>query len=355
MQSISGMPRPQPVQADKPNWTKYLVLLLILALLVWAGSRFFKKEEPVQENDDVNVVDLTDQDDDEEEVEESGDDNQGNNNVTTDMSEFSTGRQSVGSESNTSEYTLLGVTDTSNSGFHRFTFEISGKSGATEVPYVIADYRSALGAIRVDLNGMTTDNSGIGYQQARDVNKDGVIRLYHNVSSDQTEELYDVGVVASTPFYLYVNEISTGRWLVTLDVKYPGASEVEIDGGSGDFSKDEQMVSGAGSSDGARVTSYSYNTSGGVLSLVFTVTGSSSKPVPSASAKYDGDLLTLNFPSLVSDTIAKDGADVTLPGGIKMLASMSGGSSTYTFDGASKEFRLKATTSPNQIVLEIRL
>src|SRR5690606_1489590 len=109
------------------------------------------------------------------------DDSQDDSGVTTDMSEFSTDRQSVGSESNTGEYTLLGVTDSSNVGFHRFTFEISGKNEATESPHIIADYRASLGAIRLDLNGMTTDNSGIGYQQAKDINKDGVIRLYHNV------------------------------------------------------------------------------------------------------------------------------------------------------------------------------
>lgn len=354
MQSVSGvtgLPRPQVVQPSKPKIGSYLLLLLILALAIWGGSKLFGKEEKIEEkNEDekVEVIDLTDEEDDDSKVVEEED-------VTTDFSEFSTGRQSVGEDGNTNEYTLLGITDTSYTGFHRFVFEMSGKDGVTQQPNIIADYRASLGSIRVDLNGTTTDNSGIGYQKSRDVNKDGVIRLYHNVSSDQTEELYDIGVVSSTPFYLYVSETSTGVWKVTLDVKYPGASEVEVDSGSGDFSKDEQTISGGGSSDGARVTSYSYNTSSGVLSLVFTVTGSSSKPVPSALAKYEGDLLTLNFTSLVSDTIAKDGADVSLPGGIKMVAGMSGSSSTYTFEGASREFRLSATTSPNQVVLEIRL
>jgi hypothetical protein len=239
------------------------------------------------------------------------------------------------------------------SGYHRFTFVLTAKEDGEDLPYVIADYKPSLGSIRVDLNGVTTDSSGIAYQGSRSINEEGITRIYHNISSDQTEELYDIGVSNSTPFYLYYEEVSTGKWNVVLDVKYPGESDLEVDLGSSEFSTEAQEIEGGTSTDGAAVTGYSYSVSGGQLMFVWTVTGSASKPIPSVSAQLGEDgILDVEFESLVSDKVSGAVEDIELPGDIGFTYS----SGAYHFEvGADSEFKLSASTSPNQVELAVEL
>lgn len=215
------------------------------------------------------------------------------------------------------------------------------------------DYRSSLGSIRVNLSGVTSDNSGIAYQGSRSINTEGITRIYHNISSDQTEELYDIGVSESTPFYLHSEEVSSGKWNIILDVKYPGESELEIDLGSTDFSTESQSITGAVSTDGAAVTGYSFSVSGGQLVFVWTVSGSSSKPIPSVSAELGEDgILNVQFESVTSDKVSSAVDSIELPGDIGFTYS----SGAYHFEiGADSEYKLSASTSPNQVELTVKL
>ena len=139
-----------------------------------------------------------------------------------------------------------------------------------------------------------------------------------------------------------------------MKVKYPGGTISTGVIGSETFSKDLQALDGALTPDSPRVISYSYSSSGGVLSIVFNVSGSTSRPFPSATGKYESGVLQLEFPQLISDGVynALDGKVLS---GITVQTTRSGSKTTYVFDGATKEFRLSASTSPNQVLMEIRL
>ncbi|KKR05716.1 MAG: hypothetical protein UT34_C0002G0223 [candidate division WS6 bacterium GW2011_GWF2_39_15] len=357
----------------------YILLLVILALIGYGAYVLVNKESNTdKQNNDTNNESVDENTESETETDTDTNTNTDTDSETTDsdtnaepepdtntdttvvdFTSYKTTKQTVGSSDETDgQYTLSSLTDTANTGFHRFEFTLTRKTDSDVNPYVTATYIASLGAIRIDFAGVTTDNSGIGYQKSRMINKEGVIKIYHNVSADQTEELYDIGVSKETPFLFSMTGIDASSWLITLDVKYPGVVDTaDVDLGSEEFSKDAQTITGAGKADGAKVSSYSYSASGGILRIVFEVKGSTAKPIPSASAGYDGDnLLTLRFTDISEDVIAKMPAALDMPGGITMVWEMEGSSaSKYTFDGAAKEFKLSAGTSPNQVILEIKL
>jgi hypothetical protein len=376
MATVSGLSGNMPEVKKSSPWLIYLIVLLVLGGLVYGVYAFVKgnsdngadkEEETVTELDNDDEEEQTEEepeDETEEEVEdEPTDEEEETEDDTVDLSNFSEEKQSIGASDNDAEYTLRTVSNSPESDqFHRFTFTLMSAE-TDDDPYVVVTYKSSLGAINVDLNGTTKDESGLGYQKSININRNGVVRLYHNVSSDQTEELYDIGVSESTPFYLHVEQTADNAsaqaavWVVTVDVQYPGESEVESDFGSEEFSDSVQTIDGANKADGAKVSSYSYNTSSGVLSMVFTVSGSSAKPIPSATVGYDGSAdLVLRFTSVVSDAIAKTNPSVSLPGGITMTAEMEDSdTSVYYFEGTDGDFKLSGTTNPNQVVLEIKL
>jgi len=343
---------------------KYLKLFLFSLILI--GSTIFLtgcslKKDVEYDESKIKIVDLNDEDNsddaeettEEETTNEEEADTSGSPDVSdTDFSKFSRDEQTVGEE-NENEYSLLSLTDEELAGYHRFTFVIQGKDGVENLPYIVVDYRSTLGSIRVDLNGITSDSSGIAYQGSRSINTEGITRIYHNISNDQTEELYDIGVSESTPFSLSSNEVSAGKWNIVLDVKYPGESDLDIELGSTDFSTEAQAIVGAISSDGAAVTGYSFSVSGGQLVFIWTVTGSASKPIPSVSAELGGDgILDIVFESVLSDKVSSAVDDIELPSGIGFTYS----DGAYHFEvGADSEFKLSASTSPNQVELTVKL
>ncbi len=276
---------------------------------------------------------------------------------TAPLTGFVTSDQTVGVASD-SNFTLEKITNTGKTGYHEFTFTLS--STGTDNPYVLASYNSSLGVIRVTLRGVTTDDSGIGYQKQVDINKDGVLKLYHNISSDQTEELYDIGVSASTPFKLVSEKTSTG-WTVTVDVQYPGASSSNalfIDAGSQVFSTEAQSLKGMISEGGAKVDSYTYSTSNNVFAFIWNVSSNTTDPIPQVTAQYDSsNNLVVTFVSLSSDKVVNGVNNTNFPGGMVLKSAKSSESSIYTFTGLTTKasYKLHTSVSPNQVILEIEL
>lgn len=356
------------IRSPKKSSTLLYVLLFLLLLLIGyfaynvitqgdkGGTKDVKNEAKDEGSEKGSGGEVVDDDTDgeiDEEVVDTG---------SMSLSDFKSTSQSVGSMSEIagSFYTLVSLNNSAKSGYHLFEFTLSGKESGSPQPHATATYVPSLGAVRVDLRGVTTDNSGIGYQKSLDINRDGVVKIYHNVSADQTQELYDIGVVSQTPFLLSIKEVGFGTdvWVLSLGVKYPGVSEnqAKLDLGSDVFSKEIQTIAGANRVDGARVSSYSYSASAGVLRVVFEVRGSDTLPIPSVKAEYVDGLLVMRFTDIVSDAIAKMPASQSMSGGITMVWEMDGSSaSKYTFEGATKEFKLYGSTNPNQVVLEIRL
>ncbi len=320
-----------------------ILLLLAIGGLIFFLVRKPKEDVEVDENEDTQV----------EEVEESEEEPEYEYTGDTDFTEFSSDTQVLGEESE-AQFAIEELEDVSRDGFHQFTFTLTTED--EEEPFVTASYLSNAGVVRVDFQGISKDSTGIGYQQERRVDKEGVLRIYHNISADADQELYDIGVSKSTIFYLTSEQIEEGKWYVILQVKYPGAGDVDVDLGSEDFSKDNQSITGVTAEDGAAISAYSYSRTG-LLKLVWTVTSQVDNPIPSVSATYNEENeLVVTFDSLTTDRVAASGNTLSLPSSIIAEVERVGDSSVYTFTGLDgvREYKLSASLSPNQVILEIR-
>ena len=321
---------------------KKILFILVILLLLGAGAYFIFKKPKVE---DTNLPDTTVEEENDTEIEEE--------EVVTeteDFTGFSTKDQTIGVATE-DLFTIESITDESKTGYHRFSFNLS--TTGTDDPYVTAKYNSSTGVIRVELNSIETDKSGIGFQKERAINKEGVIRLYHAVTSVEDKVIYDIGLAKSTVFKLY-KQSGDGRLVVILDVKYPGEVTSEIDLGSTEFSTTSQDISGIAN---ATVKSYSYSSSGGILKFAWSVTADGENPIPSVTAEYlDNETLSVKFTSLTLDRVVNAAGSLSLPAGITIDSSKEGSASIYNFIvGSKKVYKLSATTSPNQVILEIDL
>ena len=330
-----------------------LVLVLASSSIFLTGCTLFDSTE--YDENEIEIVDL-DEEEEESETEEdttAEEEDTAEEESETDFSNFSEDAQTVGEENEDVEYSLSSLTDESLDGYHKFTFVMESDDTDAGVPYVVVSYKSSLGSIRVDLNQTTSDSSEIAYQGSRSINVEGVSRIYHNISSDDTEELYDIGISESTPFYVYTEDVSEGVWNIVVEVKYPGESDLDIDLGSTELSSDDQSIVGSVSDDGAAVTGYSFSVSGSQLVFVWTVSGSTANPIPSVSADLDEEgILNVEFESLSYDKVRTAVDSIELPSGIGFTYS----SGAYHFEvGTDVEFKLSASTSPNQVELTVDL
>ncbi len=334
-----------------------ILLLLVIGGLIFFLVRKPKEDVAVDENTDTPVEEVKDEEEampeeEEPKVEEPKEEEEYTG--STDFTEFSSDTQVLGQESE-AKFAIEQLEDVSRDGFHQFTFTLTTEE--EEEPFVTASYLSSSNVVRVDFQGISKDSTGIGYQQERRVDKEGVLRIYHNISADADQELYDIGVAKSTIFHLTSEQIEEGKWYVMLQVKYPGAADVDIDFGSEEFSKDDQSIVGVTVEDGAAISGYSYGSGDGLLKLVWTVTSQVDNPIPSVGATYneDGELV-VTFESLTTDRVAALGDTLTLPSSIIANVERVGDSSVYTFTGLDevREYKLSASLSPNQVILEIR-
>lgn len=333
---------------------KFITFLLLIAIggLIFFLVRRPKEDVEVDDDQDTQVEELEEgegevteeEEEPEEEYEYTG---------NTDFTEFSSETQVLGEETEAT-FAIEELEDLSRDGFHQFTFTLTTED--EEEPFVTASYSSNTGVVRVDFQGISGDSTGIGYQQERRIDEEGVLRIYHNISADADQELYDIGVSKATVFYLTSEQIEEGKWYVILQVKYPGAADVDVDLGSEEFSEDDQSIVGVTADDGATISAYSYS-GAGLLKLVWTVTSQVDNPIPSVSATYnEDDELVVTFDSLTTDRVAAFGDTLTLPSSIIAEVERVGDSSVYTFTGLEEvsEYKLSASLSPNQVILEIR-
>lgn len=322
---------------------KKIIFILVILLLLGAGAYFIFKKPKVEDTNDTDTIVEEEQDTEIEEeeviVEEEGD-----------FTGFSVNDQTVGAATE-DLFDIESITDESKTGYHRFSFNLS--TTGTDDPYVTAKYNASTGVIRVELNSIDKDDSGIGYQKDRAINKEGIIRLYHAVTSTADKEIYDIGLAKSTIFKLY-KQSGDGQLKVILDVKYPGEVTSTIDFGSTEFSTDLQDITGVAN---ATVKSYSFSSTGGVLKFTWSVTADGENPIPSVTGEYlDNETLSIKFTSLTLDRVVNAAGSLVLPAGITVDSSKEGSASIYNFIvGSKKEYKLSATTSPNQVILEIDL
>ncbi len=325
---------------------KKIIFIIVILLLLGAGAYFIFKKPKVEDtnNTDTTIEEEQDTETKEEEKEELIIQDE------EDFTGFSDDDQVIGVATE-DLFNIESITDESKTGYHRFSFNLS--TTGTDDPYVTAKYNSSTGVIRVELNSIDSDKSGIGYQKDRAINKEGIVRLYHAVTSTADKEIYDIGLAKSTIFKLY-KQSGDGQLKVILDVKYPGEVTSTIDLGSTEFSTELQDISGIAN---ATIKSYSYSSSGGILKFVWSVTAEGENPIPSVTGEYlDDNTLSIKFTSLTLDRVVNAASSLTLPTGITIDSSKEGSASIYNFIvGSKKEYKLSATTSPNQVILEIDL
>lgn len=331
------------------------ISILILSSVLLTGCT--KKSD--YDTSKVKVVGSDEQEEQKEETKEGKTDTKDSKDLgyLSDPSSFTKNTQTVGS-STEGKFKLVGITDGANSGYHRVSFEIEKLEESDTWPTVTAENISNKGVIRVTINNMFANSADIPFQDSRSINKGAIGGIYHAVTSKENTGLYEIGVSGENPFKLTSEDVD-GKWVVNLDIAYDlKYSAPDMDLGSSDFSVNGQSIKGIEKDGGAKVTSYSYSTSGGVLKFVYTVASGASNPIPTVNASFDDmNILVVTFPSLESDKVSTWGKSITLPAGIVVDISRSGDSSTYRFGGigANKQFKLSATKSPNQVIVEIKL
>lgn len=342
----------------KKHMKKSIVYFILIFVVIGGLSAYIitrnkdkqedKTPDRVEKQED-EVEDLIEEDDKSAEKEDV------KNPIVGDLTGFSSNLQEVGTLVEEDKFTLESITDSSKEGYHEFIFELKGPSE----PRAVARYDANANVIKIEISNVEKDSAGISFQGERKIDKDGIIRLYHNVSGSQEKSFYDIGLSQSTTFKLDLVSKSSEQnaWSILLDVKYPGEKEISGNLGSSEFSLSDQSISGVGADKGASINSYAYTTSGGVLKFTFDVSASGDNPIPMAGAKYNeqGELV-LTFESLKIDRAVKSLDGASLPLGISVNTLREGEKSIYTFSGMADgdEFKLSATLSPNQVVIEIK-
>jgi hypothetical protein len=335
---------------------KYLLYTLILILSVFLLTGCTKKDIEY-DSSKIDLVGSDNQEEEQPEKEESKDSESEDLGYLSNPEEYTKTKQSIGVESEF-EYTINSLEDTSKSGYHAFTFNISSTEEAS-LPYIVVDPVLDKGVYRVTLRNIVEDSSGLEYQKSKEVNKGAITGIYRAVTSLKNTSIYEIGFLGSNLFKLEYEEAGENSWNVVVKVSYDlKYSPPNVDFGSTEFSNEVQKISGMEASDGARISTYSYSVSGGVLKFVFSVASGTSNPIPTVQAEYDEEnILVVEFPSLTSDKVTGWGSTITLPAGITVEVSRAGESSTYEFKniGGKNEYRLSATQSPNQVIVEIKI
>ncbi len=303
-----------------------------------------EEEEQGEQESDPNVV--VDQDD-----EELGD-------VVVDSSvTYSTNSQSVGED--TEELFVLDKIDVVKGVSVlevEFTFSGDDITEDSSIP-VSATNKSSLGAMEIVVSNVGTDETGMGYDESKSVNKEGVTRLTKVVSGVSDTLKYNLGFTDAPQFYLYQPEVVGDTLVVKFSVKYPGGEISTEDFGTTEFTSEDVSVESSTADNGVRVSGYTYSATGGVLRYVYKTSTNTGDPIPSFEGSLADGVLTVTFPSISTDVIysASDGGTVSLPGGVTLNITRSGNQSVYDFVGVGTEYKLYGVTSPNQVILEVKL
>lgn len=344
-----------------------VILIAVVGYFIWNGLKSdtgetesdtvtdIEDEEDSKNEKTEDTNENVTEDEDEGEAEESTDNTEDETQIE-DFANFSSDTQTLGSSTDkaSAKYTLASITDTQQAGFHRFVFQL--ESTQTDFAKVEVQLVSSGGYIRVLLDRVTEDTSGLIYQGTRDINKEGVLKLYHAVTPNESEEVYQIGISSDTPFYLH----SESGLKVVLDVKYPGAP---TDTGSAEdpmvFTTSETTLTGTNTASDVRLTNYSWSTESSVVKFIWGTSSASGNPTPPTNVKYNAlaKTVTVNFTGILSDAVI--GSDGTFSTDLstvidEVTGSRSGTTSTFAFHlNKESRYRIYRSSSPNQVVLDI--
>lgn len=321
----------------------YLSLLLLSSFLLTGCT---KKETPTESetDDSKEVVQEQEEEEENEETEESS------------LEGFNKEAWVFGKASEY-EYSVEDIQAEEGIGYHVFKFTLSSSTQEATTPLFTVTPILSNGVFRVDLTNIFDDNTSVTHSKGIVVNKSGITGLKRLVTDSDTTRAYDIGVLGLNELKVEVDDKDVGTWIFSVMVSYDEKySAPTIDFGSTEFSSEDQEIEGVTTSQGAKITDYSFIYSSGVLKFSLEVASGASNPIPSANASYDEEgLLVLTFPSLEQDKVSGWSKTISLPAGISVDILRTGDESVYTFKGINdkKPFKLSAAQSPNLVVLEI--
>ncbi len=332
----------------KKNIFLYMLVILLSAVLL-SGCTKQEEDTVVDETEDTSNEQEVEQ---EEEIEEDTD-----LGYLENPDDFKKVKQVLG-EDGDYESEIVSIKEFPEDGYHEFDFAILPKDSNTSVPLFTVEPMYEKGVIRVTIKNIVSDSTGITHENGLSVDNGAITGLYRAVTSLGNTRIYDIGVLANNAFSVNVTDDGDG-WVYSVKVAYDTDYKAPtVDYGSTQFSSDEQSIEGMTADEGAKITTYSYSISGGVLKFVYSVASGASNPIPSVNAMYDDEgMLVVTFESLDTDKVSTWGDTISLPSGVSAFVSRSGDTSVYKFGGISgkKPFKLSATQSPNQVIVEITL
>jgi hypothetical protein len=237
----------------------------------------------------------------------------------------------------------------------QFTFSSNEMTDDSSIP-VIASNKSNLGAMEIVVSNVDSDDTGMDFDGSININREGISRLTKVVSGEENTVKYNLGFTDALEYYLYDPEVIGNNLVVKFSIKYPGGEISIEDFGTMEFTSEDVTVESSTADDGVRIVGYTYSVSGGVLRYVLKTSTNSGSPVPSFEGSLEDGVLTVNFPSLNADiTYSSSGGEVSLPGGVTLDITRSSNQSTYEFIGVGEEYKLYGVTSPNQVIVEVKL
>jgi hypothetical protein len=333
----------------------YLLVVLLSAVLLTGCTK--KTEE--EESTDTTQQEQTGESEEEQEEQESEEVVNEDLGTLTNPDDFTNEKKSLG-QSSDDEYTIASISDEQGDGYHEFLFEITTDTTDEVVtPLFVVEPVLEKGVLRITLSNIVGDLTSVTHEDGIDVDSGAITGLYRVVTSLEKTRIYDIGVLTNNPFDLELVEDEDRRWFFSVKVAYDtDYSPPTVDYGSTEFSSEMQEIEGMTSEDGAKILTYSYSMSGGIVKFIWSVASGASNPIPSVTAQYnESGVLDVVFTSLETDRVSGWGSSIALPGGVNVAVARAGEESTYSFSGISgmKEFKLSARQSPNQVIVEIKL
>ncbi len=144
-----------------------------------------------------------------------------------------------------------------------------------------------------------------------------------------------------------------------IDAEADGERDVENETReSVNFGSDSQVLEGGTSADGVMVGGYNFGVEGNMFKFKWTVMGTEANPIPKVQAKHDSDgNIVVVFPDIANDHTATEEKDTPIDGVVNNIYwNREGNESTYRFSLKEKrDFNLKSTLNPNEVILEINL
>ena len=350
--------------------TVWLIVAIVLLVgivggLVWIFGGFSGSDAEITDDSESEQVIEADIEEPEEEISEEEEEQDPNvvdqeedlDDVEIDNAvNYSSNSQSVGEDTD-ELYTLGDVEVKKGDDVMEILYTFTGEEITDEssIPVSVVN-KSSLGAMEIVVSNVSSDGTGMGYDESIKINKEGITTLTKVVSGVSNTVKYNLGFLESPQYYLYEPEIIDSSLIVKISVKYPGGDISPEETTMTEFTSEEVSLAGNTADNGVRIVGYTYSTSVGVLKYILKTSSDSGSPIPTFEGSIDEGVLTVTFPSLISDiTHSSSGGIVSLPGGVVLNVSRSGSQSVYEFMGVGDEYKISGVTSPNQVIIEVKI